>query len=119
MSARTYSLMLLSLPMLWADNLGGWAIANALAGPSAGADFLTISAVITSSLFFVKAALYFHAGGDLEAAGIISVSGLSLFWYMLCMFLPVFWMPSLSEIEKIGMASACWALFIIAILLGE
>lgn len=62
--------MILSLPMLWADNLGGWAIANALAGPSAGADFLTISAVITSSLFFVKTALYFHAGGDLEAAGI-------------------------------------------------
>ena len=104
MSDRIYTLMLVSLPMLWAGNLVGWAIASKLAGPPAGAEFLKISAIGTSILFLVQAILYFWAKQRLVRQLIFaSMAGLSLIWFMLCLILPIFWMQAIVGVVKIGL----------------
>lgn len=113
MNARIRKLLFLSLPLLWAGNLGGWALTYKMAGPSAAGEFLYLAALTTSSLFASQVILYYFAKKRLaRQLAFLALGGLSLVWFVLCLLLPILWMPSINEIVKSGMVGASVLLFL-------
>jgi hypothetical protein len=108
----SYKLISLSLFLTTAGTVGGWALTSRLGGDQAASSFLVLGAGIVAGLFMIQSLLYFINTKRLLHQVLFGAAFcLSLTWFMLCLFLPLFWVPAIGWATKLligGCASLFW-----------
>lgn len=96
MSTRTPTLLSCAAILSIGGMAGGWAIASRLAGKDAGLSFLKFSGLVALMIFVALIVLYKMAERRVICLTLYNVTfSVNLIWYTSCLFLPIFWMPSI------------------------
>jgi hypothetical protein len=87
-------LLLLSLLLTAVGTLGGWAIGFKLGDEQAALSFMHVGVSIAAALFLLQALLYLVSATRLLHQVLFGAClCLSILWFMLCLLLPLFWVP--------------------------
>lgn len=85
-------LIYVSLLLLMAGTLGGWAIIEKLNGHQGDYGFLYLGVTITAMVFCAQCWVYFSMRGRIFLGLVfLNTLGLSLTWFMLALFIPLLW----------------------------
>lgn len=85
-------LIYVSLFLLMAGTLGGWAIIEKLNGCQGDYGFLYLGITITVMVFCAQCWIYFSMRGRIFLGLVfLNTLGLSLAWFMLALFIPLLW----------------------------
>lgn len=99
------TLLLLSSFLTSASTIGGWALTVQVAGSEAGVRFLWTGGSFVIAILVVQIALCFLDGNRVLYRQLFGVAfSLALVWFMLCLFLPVFFIASVSVFHKFSIA---------------
>jgi hypothetical protein len=86
------NLIYVSLLLLMAGTLGGWAIIEKLNGHQGDYGFLYLGMTITAMVFCAQCWMYFSMRGRIFFGLVfLNTLGLSLAWFMLALFIPLLW----------------------------
>lgn len=97
------NLLFMSLFLTCGGTLSGWAVADTLAGRSAGVSFLRFGLTIFFIVFAVQVFLFFRARTRLFYQIIFSSSLVaSVAWLMMCLVIPIYWMSAISLSIRVG-----------------
>lgn len=100
----SYKLLYLSLSILMAGTLGGWAIVSKLSGQDAASEFFYFGLAIVAIVFFAQCAVYFLMKERLFFKLIfLALFGLSLVWFMGVLVIPLFWLSVVGLEIKLAM----------------
>jgi len=81
--------------------VGGWALTGKLAGEEAALSFIYVGATIVLMISVVQFVLYSLGRKRLLYRLLCNIAfACGIVWFMLCLLLPVFWMPTVSGVEK-------------------
>lgn len=92
----------MSLFLTFGGTVGGWALTRKLAGDEAAISFFQIG-LITVLVIFCMQVIFFVLGKSRMIFRVVFniAFGCGFVWFMLCLFLPILWVPSIRIIEKI------------------
>jgi glucose-6-phosphate-specific signal transduction histidine kinase len=104
MSNSRYSQFFLAVTLLFAGAGGGCALAYKLAGAVAASSFMKFCIVAVLMLSFTQLRLTF-LGRRRATYQVLShvVFAVSIVWFLGCLLLPLFWIPSISMLAKTSM----------------
>jgi hypothetical protein len=106
------SLLFMSLFLMCAGTLSGWAVVDTLAGHPAGVSFLRFGLIIFFIVCAMQVFLFVMAPTRLFYQLIFSSSLLvSLTWMMMCLIMPIYWMPAISQSVRAGIFLLAFWLF--------
>lgn len=101
MSDHTRSHVYLSAFMCSVGTLGGWLITNKLAGGEASSSLFWFGTMIMLLVFGAQITLFgIRAKRTIFLILFNAVFSMSLVWFMLCLVLPILWMPNISVATK-------------------
>lgn len=105
-------LLYISPVMLCAADLGGWILTGKLAGPRAAEEFFWLSILVTASITFFQLCFYARSRDRLIFKILFfGMSGLTLVWYLMSLFLPVLWVSTIGINTKVSLAVMTGVLF--------
>lgn len=111
MHTATFSSLLLSLTGLILGTLGGTALTWKLAGDVESVSFLFFGLLVNLVLFVLQIIIFSKAKSELRYQLLYIASfSLIIVWFILCLFLPIFWMGSINVGAKI--LAACILLLV-------
>jgi hypothetical protein len=103
----TYKSLLLSLFILFLGAFGGWLLTRKMLDYEVGLQFLRFGVIISAAIFFSKLCIYFKAKKLLFFQILfIGGFGVDIAWFLSCLFLPLFWIGSISVTIKIAIMTA-------------
>lgn len=109
----SFKWVVLCLLLFVGGSASGWAIAYKMAGPNASTSFLHAAAIIVAISFMLQLALFYVYKRTLIGQILFRViAGLAVTWFMLCLVLPIFWMPSIGLVGKSALATLSALLFV-------
>jgi hypothetical protein len=93
--------ILMSLFLSFGGTVGGWALTGKLAGDEAALSFLQVGSIAVLAILCVQIIFFFLGRNRLIYRIIFNVTfGCGIVWFMLCLLLPILWVPSVGFIEK-------------------
>lgn len=111
MTQKQRQLIVLSLALTSVGTLGGWAQIQKVAGPAASVSFLMWGTGIGASIVSLQCVLSILSAKRLFYELLSGVAfGLSLVWFTLCLFLPIFWIGEVGVAVKLVLICASCAL---------
>ena len=112
MENLTSSHILMSLFLSFGGTVGGWALTGKLAGDDAALSFVQVGFIAVLVILGVQI-IFFNLGKNrLIYRLVFNVAfGCGIVWFMLCLLLPILWVPSVGVMEKS-------ALFLILLILA-
>jgi hypothetical protein len=104
--------ILMSLFLSSGGTVGGWALTGKLAGDDAALSFMQAGSIAVLAILCAQI-IFFNLGKNrLIYRVVFNVAfGCGIVWFMLCLLLPILWVPSVGVIEKT-------ALFLILLILA-
>ena len=97
------TLLFMSLFLMGAGTMSGWAVTDTLAGHSAAVSFLWFGLTVFLIVFAVQVFLFVMARTRLFYQIIFSSSLMvSVTWLMMCLVLPIYWVSAISLFARIG-----------------
>lgn len=107
------TLLFMSLFLLCGGTLGGWALASKLAGQEAALNFLYFGFSFVFIVFAGQLFLFFKAKNRLiYQVAFSAFLTLPVIWLMMCLVLPMYWVPAITTLVKVGVAAFAIFLFI-------
>jgi len=101
MSKASLQSIFLSIAILLISTVCGALIASKLAGGEAGWNYFWFSAIVSVLIFFSQLVCYKKARVNLlNQLFYMGFFGFTMVWFMLSLFLPVFWMDTISMLAK-------------------
>jgi hypothetical protein len=93
--------ILMSLFLSSGGTVGGWALTGKLAGDEAALSFMQVGSVAVLAILCVQI-IFFNLGKNRLIYRIVFnvAFGCGIVWFMLCLLLPILWVPSVGFIEK-------------------
>jgi hypothetical protein len=91
----------MSLFLTFGGTVGGWALTGKLAGDEAAISFFQIGLIAVLVIFCAQAVFFVLGKSRMIFRVIFNIAfGCGFVWFMLCLFLPILWVPSIRFIEK-------------------
>lgn len=107
----SHKLLYISLVLLVAGTLGGWAIIEKLNGYRNDYGFLYAGAAVTVTIFCVQCGMYFYMRERIFLGLILLMTlGLSLAWFMSALFIPLLWVDIVGWEAKLVLLLVLFAL---------
>lgn len=111
--------ILMSLFLSSGGTIGGWALTGKLAGDDAAFSFMQAGSIVVLAILFMQI-IFFNLGKNRLIYRIVFnvAFGCGIVWFMLCLILPILWVPSIGLMEKtvlflillvLAMANVCKA----------
>lgn len=93
--------ILMSLFLSFGGTVGGWALTGKLAGDDAALSFMQVGSIAVLVILCVQI-IFFNLGKKRLIYRIVFnvAFGCGIVWFMLCLLLPILWVPSVGLIEK-------------------
>lgn len=102
MENLTFQHIWLSLFLTFGGTIGGWALTGKLAGDDAAFCFFKIGLMAVLAIFCVQVAFFRLGKRRLIFRVAFNIAfGCGFVWFMLCLFLPILWVPSIRCTEKL------------------
>lgn len=119
MTDASWKTLFLSFALISASTICGGALTDKLAGGEARNSFLLFGASIVTGIIILQAALFLNRDRGLICGLLFGTSlGLTIVWFMLCLYLPLFWIDSIKiHIKLLLIASTiclCFCSFVAA-----
>jgi hypothetical protein len=101
MTNLTFQHIWMSLFLTSGGTAGGWALTGKLAGHEAALSFLQVGSMAVLVIFSIQV-IFFSLGKTRLIYRVVSTIafGCGFVWFMLCLFLPILWIPSIGFTEK-------------------
>lgn len=101
MNSLSYQHIILCFLFASGGTVGGWALTGKLAGEDAAFSFLYIGVATVLVMSAVQFVLYWLGRRRLIYRILFNIAfACGIVWFMLCLLLPVFWIPSVAGTEK-------------------
>lgn len=93
--------ILMSLFLSSGGTVGGWALTGKLAGNDAALSFMQVGSIVVLAILCVQI-IFFNLGKKRLIYRIVFnvAFGFGIVWFMLCLLLPILWIPSVGFFEK-------------------
>jgi len=101
MENLTFGHILMSLFLSSGGTVGGWALTGKLAGEEAALSFMQVGSISVLAILCVQIIFFYLGRNRLIYRIVFNVAfGCGIVWFMLCLLLPMLWVPSVGFIEK-------------------
>jgi hypothetical protein len=104
MTNVSYKTIFLSFFLASGGTIGGWALTDKLAGDQAGYSFLYVGTSTVMGMIALQTIFYLLSKNRLLYHLLFGVAlGFSIMWFLLCLFLPLFWVNAIGVYVKLLM----------------